>query len=182
MNRLQIINLLLFQAGWWACVLLGGSPAHWAATLIAAGIIVFHLSFSDHAGVEAKLIILAVVTGLLCDSMLVSFGLLNYSHGMMADSLAPHWIIAIWAIFATTFNLSLRWLKHRTLIASLMGATAAPLSYYAGLKAGSVAMPDQVLAMLVLGLMWAVLMPLLMHFSVRLDGYSKTFNVRGQVA
>ena len=178
MNRLQIINLVLFQAGWWACVLLGGSPAHWSGTLIAIGIIGFHLSLSDQAHAEAKLIALAILIGLFWDSLLVRFGLLNYSHGMMADTLPPHWIIAIWAIFATTINLSLRWLKNRTIAASLIGAIGAPLSYYAGMKVGSVTMPDQLLAMTVLGLGWALLMPLLMRFSMRYDGFSETFDLR----
>jgi hypothetical protein len=178
MNRLQLINLVLFQAGWWACVLLGGSPAHWSGTLIAIGIIGFHLSLSDQAHAEAKLIALAILIGLLWDSLLVRFGLLNYSHGMMADTLAPHWIIAIWAIFATTINLSLRWLKNRTIAASLLGAIGAPLSYYAGMKVGSVTMPDQLLAMTVLGLGWALLMPVLMRFSMRYDGFSETFTLR----
>ena len=178
MNRLQIINLVLFQIGWWACVLLGGSPAHLTGTLIVAGIVSFHLSLSDQAHAEAKLIMLAILTGLIWDSLLVRFGLLNYSHGMMTNTLAPHWIIAIWAVFATTFNLSLRWLKNRTLAASLMGAIGAPLSYYAGMKVGSVTMPDPLLAMLVLGMGWALLMPMLMRFSMRYDGFTETFNMR----
>lgn len=182
MNRIQIINLILFQAGWWACVLLGGSPAHWSGTLIAAGIIAFHLSLSDQAYAEAKLIALAILTGLVWDSLLVKLGLLNYSYGMMTNTLAPHWIIAIWAIFATTFNLSLRWLKNRTLAASLMGAIGGPLSYFAGMKVGSVSMPDQLLAMIVLGVGWALLMPLLMSFSMRYDGFSETFDMRAQAS
>ncbi len=182
MNRLQIANLVLFQIGWWACVLLGGSPAHWSGTLIAMGIIAFHLRQSDHAGAEAKLIALAILIGLLWDSILVSAGLLDYSHGMVADTLAPHWIIAIWAVFATTFNLSMRWLKNRGIVASLTGAIGAPLSYYAGMKAGSVTMPDQVLAMTVLAVGWALLMPLLMRVSMRYDGFSETFRLRSRAS
>ena len=178
MNRLQIINLALFQAGWWSCVLLGAGPAHWSGTLIALGIIAFHLALSDQAMAELKLIAVAIVAGLLWDSLLVRLDLLNYSHGMVSDSLAPHWIIAIWAIFATTCNLSMRWLKNRSVLAALTGAVGAPLAYYAGLKAGAVSMPDQGTALIVLGLGWALLMPLLMRISMRYDGFSQTFAPR----
>jgi hypothetical protein len=47
-----------------------------------------------------------------------------------------------------------------------------------GMKAGSVTMPDQLLAMTVLGLGWALLMPVLMRFSMRYDGFSETFALR----
>lgn len=176
MNRLQLINLALFQAGWWSCVLLGASPAHWSGTLIAIGIVAFHLVLSDHAMAELKLIAVAIIVGLLWDSLLVRLDLLNYPHGMLSDSLAPHWIIAIWALFATTCNLSMRWLKNRTVLAALMGAIGAPLSYYAGLKAGAVSMPDQAAALIILGLGWALLMPLLMNLSIRYDGFLPTFS------
>jgi hypothetical protein len=39
-------------------------------------------------------------------------------------------------------------------------------------------MPDQLLAMTVLGLGWALLMPVLMRFSMRYDGFSETFALR----
>jgi hypothetical protein len=76
----------------------------------------------------------------------------------------------MWLMFATTINVSLRWLKHRLALAALLGAVAGPAAYFAGYRLGGVQIPEMALAMGALGCGWALLMPLLMAISARLDG------------
>jgi hypothetical protein len=84
----------------------------------------------------------------------------------------------MWAIFATTLNISLRWLKGRWLVAILSGAIAGPLAYYAGARLGGVVFTDQTIALIALSMGWAVLMPLLMALSQRLDGFPNLASAR----
>jgi len=81
-------------------------------------------------------------------------------------------MVALWASFATTLNVSLRAL-HGRLIASLLGAVGAPLAYYSGQKLGAVQMVNAGAALAVVAAGWALLTPLLLLAARRLDGYAR---------
>ena len=93
----------------------------------------------------------------------------TYEMTVLIEGTAPYWIIAMWLLFATTLNVSLKWLRHRPYLAAILGLVAGPAAYYAGYKLGGVQIPDFVSAMAALAAGWALLMPLLIHLSVRLD-------------
>jgi hypothetical protein len=63
----------------------------------------------------------------------------------------------------------MRWLRKNLLVASLFGALGGPLSFLAGEKAGAVSFADTPTALLVIGLGWAVFLPLLVSFAARND-------------
>ncbi len=168
---LVLTNFLLFQLGWLACVLGGRGSWHWAGTVLVLGIVMFHVSRASRPRAELILILVALLVGAAWDSLLVWADLLKYAHGLFNSDLAPHWIIAMWALFATTLNVSLRWLKGRWFLATLLGAIGGPLAYFAGHRLGAVDMPDQTLALATLALGWSVLMPLLMTLSRHFDGF-----------
>lgn len=166
-----LINFVTFQVGWFACVLGGAHQLPWFGTLLVSFIIAIHLLQANQPRAELSLILLAIAIGSVWDSFLVWQGWLEYPSGILLPNTAPHWILAMWAIFATTLNISLRWLKGRWLVAILSGAIAGPLAYYAGARLGGVVFTDQTIALLALSVGWAVLMPLLMALSQRLDGF-----------
>lgn len=168
-----LINFILFQAGWFACVLSAAYQQPWIGTLSALAIVAYHLSRAGRPLAEMKLIGLALLIGFFWDSLLVSSGLLIYQAGMLNEMIAPHWIIAIWALFASTLNVSLRWLKGHYLIAALFGMAGGPLAYYAGSKLGAVSLLDTFLSLAALGIGWAFIMPLLMFLSDRFDGFER---------
>ena len=169
---LPVTNFILFQIGWFACVLGSAYSYPLLGTLTAILVVTFHVLRSKYPGQEVMLIMLAIAIGGSWDSFLVWMQWIDYNNGMWSESMAPHWIVALWALFATTLNVSLRWMKGRWLIAILSGALAGPLAYYAGYRLGAVIFPDMNTALLALGMGWAVFMPLLLLLSQRLDGYS----------
>ena len=166
------VNFLLFQLGWIACVLGGTGKWHWVGTFLVLGIVVFHLSRASRPRTELFLIVVALVIGAVWDSLLVKLNLLEYGHGIFHSEMAPHWIIAMWALFATTLNVSLRWLKDRWILAVLFGAIGGPLAYLAGHRLGAVFMPDQMMAFVILAVGWGIFMPILMELSKRFDGFA----------
>jgi hypothetical protein len=165
-----LINAATFQVGWLCCVLAGANQVPWLGTATALLIVIWHVLGANDGRKELSLILVAVCIGAAWDSLLVYAGWLQYPSGTLISGTAPHWIVAMWALFATTLNVSLRWLKNRPLPGAVLGAVAGPAAYYAGYKLGGVEFPDTATAMLVLAAGWAVLMPLLMSLSNRFDG------------
>jgi hypothetical protein len=165
-----LINAAIFQLGWLCCVLAGANQLAWLGTATAMLIVTWHVLGANDAQKELHLVLIVVSIGAVWDSLLVYAGLLQYPSGTLISGTAPHWIIAMWALFATTLNVSLRWLKNRPLLGALLGAISGPAAYFAGYKLGGVQFPDMNAALLALAGGWAVLMPLVMALSNRFDG------------
>ena len=156
-----IVNFVAFQCGWFACVLgaahgwpLGGAAA--AMTIVA-----LHVACASRPAPELKLVMFALAIGALWDSVLVSSGWIVFASGMLIEGVAPPWILALWALFATTLNVSLGWLKNRLLVAALFGALGGPLSYWAGMRLGALQFAAPVPALIALSIGWGVMTPLL---------------------
>jgi len=151
-----LLNALLFQLGWWVCVL-GGDGV---ALAFVAGALLLHWCCSRPDAAEWLCIALSAAIGCLLDSSLHSFGILRFAE--TAGFGIPLWLVALWLLFATTLNHSLRWLQARGWLAMLLGAAAGPLSYWGGEQLGAaqfgVAAP---VACLILAVCWGLLLPLL---------------------
>jgi hypothetical protein len=165
-----LINAAVFQVGWLCCVLAGAYHLPWVGTATALLIVIWHVLGASDGQKELTLVLIVVGIGAIWDSLLVYAGLLQYPSGTLVSGTAPHWIVAMWALFATTLNVSLRWLKYRPLPGAMLGAVSGPAAYYAGYKLGGVQFTNMDAALLALAGGWAVLMPLLMALSNRFDG------------
>ena len=166
-----LVNLIAFQIGWFACVLGGANAWPWAGTLIAAVLIVFHLSQVARPQPEFYLVLIVAVIGLILDSALIILGFTEYPSGQPYPLIAPHWLIAMWMLFATTLNVSMSWLQGRWWLAIVLGAIGGPLAYYAGYKLGAVAFPLSLQSgIIALAIVWAIAMPLLMLVARHFNG------------
>jgi hypothetical protein len=165
-----LINAATFQVGWLCCVLAGANHLPLLGTATALLIVILHVLGAHDGQKELSLVFIVAGIGALWDSLLVYAGLLLYPSGTLISGTAPHWIVAMWALFATTLNVSLHWLKYRPLLGAVLGAVSGPAAYFAGYKLGGVQFPDMTAALLALAVGWAVLMPLLMALSNRFDG------------
>jgi len=167
--KAMLINAVVFQIGWLCCVLAGANHAPWLGTLTALFIVSWHISQARSPRSEFLLILSAGIIGAVWDSLLVYAGWLQYPSGTLIENTAPHWIVAMWMLFATTLNVSLKWLKQRPLPAAALGAVAGPAAYFAGYKLGAVQIADFSTALTALALGWALFMPSLMALSNRLE-------------
>jgi hypothetical protein len=174
MSRSAVIrNFLLFQAGWFACVLGGAYALPLAGSLIALAIIALHLWFTPDAIVELKLLTLALSFGLVFESLLVNFQLAHYSNGMLLPGLAPYWMILMWPLFASTLNLSMAWMKNLApFVVAILGAILAPFAYFAGAGMQAVVFDDVFLSLSIIAIGWAILLPLLVLAAGRFNGYA----------
>jgi len=165
-----LINIVAFKVGWLSAVFGGASEYPLPGTLVVFAAIAVHLHFATERKREFSLIVLAGIIGLCSDSILMSAGLLTYTTGTFIPGLAPYWIIAMWMLFATTLNVTFRWLHQRLALAAVLGAISGPASYYAGSKIGAVTFVEFVPAMLSLSAAWAILFPGLLVLARQLDG------------
>jgi hypothetical protein len=165
-------NFISFQLGWFACVLGAANGMPWVGPAVCVPIIALHLATAERPGPEIKLMAAALLIGLVMDSFLVISGWLAYGNGMLVDGMAPYWILAIWVLFASTLNVSMSWLRGRYVLASVFGAIGGPLSYLAGARLGAVELVNAQAALLALGVIWAVTMPVLMRLAEKFDGAS----------
>jgi len=168
-----VVNIVLFQIGWFACVLTAASNQPSVGAIISLFIIVMHLFIFKQYQQEIRIIVIAMIIGLLWDSLIVAAGWITYTSGMLNDYLAPYWIVLMWALFATTLNHSLSWMKEKLLLAAVFGAVAGPLAYYAGMKLGAVDFTNETNALVALSIGWAVFTPLLLKISSKKAGYKK---------
>lgn len=167
-----LLNAALYQAGWLACTLGAANGLPWVGPLAAAAIVGWHLLRARRAVPEAWLVAIAAGTGLLFETALLQSGWIAYDAGVIAGSLAPLWMVALWGLFATTFNVSMRFLRDRPGIAAALGAVGAPLAYYAGERMGALDLVSPAPALAAIALGWAIAAPALLRVARRLDGYA----------
>lgn len=165
-------NVVLFQIGWFAGVLSAAAHRPWVGVLVTTVVVVTHVIRASVPRPELQLVLLALSIGLVFDSLLVSQGWLQYSSGIMLPNVAPYWIVALWGLFATLLNVSLRWMRGRWALAMLFGAIGGPVAYYGGLRLGALEFRDLPTGLLGLAIGWSVLTPLLLALSARFDGYA----------
>ena len=156
-----IKNFIGFQVGWFACVVGAAQGYPLVAVAVASIIVILHLLRDNNFYSELCLIISAVFIGITWESLLLSFDWLAYVSSGGAN-IAPIWLVAMWALFATTINHSMAWLKNRYFLALLLGAVFGPLAFIAGENLGAVVFLDRIRALTLLAVGWAVLMPLLL--------------------
>ena len=114
--------------------------------------------------------ILAALIGLVWETLLIQIGVVVVPHGELLSGVAPPWIVAMWALFAITLNYSLGWLRGRWILATILGAIAGPLSYWAGVRMGALEFVDPVKAVIALAIGWGVATPLLLALAQRFGG------------
>jgi len=161
------INVIQFQLGWFACVLAAANDRAWVGALVALTLASIHIARAAAPRRELWLCLAAAALGLVLDSGMTLAGLVSYRSEF--PPWAPPWLVAMWVLFATTLNVSMRWLRGRPVLALLLGAVAGPLAYLGGARLGAMELLRQRPALIVLAVGWAVALPLLTSIAARLD-------------
>lgn len=160
-----ITNAVLFQVGWFVCILCG---SFWAGvfTLVA---IAFHFMIVQQRRDDAVAVLIAIALGLLHDSLLLHSGQIQFAESAY---LPPLWLVCLWALLGITLNHSLVWIYSRPLWSALLGAIAAPLSYLAGVSLSSAEWSSPLVHVLpIIAIMWLAVLPLHRFFSLRVLSY-----------
>ena len=164
-----LVNFIGFQVGWFACVLGAAHDKELLGIFIALGIVIYHVVNQGDSFKELKLVLIALAIGLLWETWVLNLDILRYPSHPDALFWAPTWLIMMWALFATTINLSMGWLKGRWVLSVFMGAVFGPLAFIGGERLGAVVFLDSTLSMITLSVGWGLLMPLLLWIAERIN-------------
>jgi hypothetical protein len=151
----NLANAVLFQIGWFACVLGGNSL--WL--LVTLAVVLLHLSFIGSWQRDGRLMMMAFALGTVLDSALLKLGVFDFS---TTGLVIPLWMALLWPLLASTLNHCLAWTAKPLWLASLLGAVSGPASYVAGSHLADVQLPLGLWpSLLILGAIWAVMFPAL---------------------
>lgn len=158
----RLANAVLFQLGWLACVIGGNSL--WLLLALAA--LVIHLRWISSWAAEGRLMLSVVIVGTAVDSVLRYLDVFRFED---AAPLIPLWLMLLWALLATTLRHCLAWSARPWWLASALGAVGGALSYYGGGRLAGVQFPyGEVPTLMMIGVLWAGLFPLLHMMARRL--------------
>ena len=167
---LLLTNFAIFQVAWLASVIGGANEMPWLGPVVVFFALAVHLSLARRRFEEVLLAIACAILGAGFDSALVASGWVSYKSGLINANLAPYWIVTMWMLFATTLNVSMRWMRGKPMLAAVFGFVGGPAAYLAGQGLGGIILVNQTAALTALAIGWAVMMPTLMWLSENLDG------------
>lgn len=164
-------NAIGFQLVWFAAVAGAAKGWWWSGPLALLGFAAWQLSASRGRRADLLLMLGAAVLGFLIDSLWVRLDMMRFSAPLPWSGVAPIWIVAMWMGFALTLNHSLAGLKSHLWLAALLGLVGGPLAYGVAehhWSAVTLGAPSW-RVLLVLGMAWAIVTPLLLRAAMRLD-------------
>lgn len=160
-------NFVVFQVGWFACVLGAANKQVLWAVIGTMAYIAFHVWRSPSPKTESKLLLKVFIFGLVADTLIMHLGYLDFQDDWPSPYLSPLWMWVLWVLVATTVNSSLTWLRGRPILGAVLGAICGPMSYEAGIRmgAGGWGSGGQIMGFLLVGLVWAVAVPLFFYWN-----------------
>lgn len=167
-----IANLVAFQVVWFAAVIGAANGMPWAGPVAALLFAAAHFAWMPgHAG-DFRLLLLSLPLGLAADSLFAATGLLRFESPWPSESLAPAWILSMWAGFALTLNHSMAFLRGRWWLAAVFGLFGGPLAYWGAAQGfGAVEFgPSPMLALAALAVVWGIALPLMYALQPRIGG------------
>ena len=158
----RLVNFVLYQVGWFACVLGAAWSFPWTGVAISLTFVGVHLWLADDRPAQWKLSAIAAGVGLLVDTAQLWAGVFTFRQGVVMEWLPPLWMTVLWMQFATTFHYSLHWLSRRYVTSGLFGLAGAPVAFFAGERLGAIEfLPPRLLHYGVLAVAWSIAIPLL---------------------
>lgn len=172
----KAVNFLLYYVAWLVCVLSMQSVDRWWWPLLVVALVVgWHLFRSQARHRDLICIAVATLLGPLVDVILLLAGVVvvPISAGQIHGGLPPLAMILLWPAFATTFHSSLAWLLPHKVLLAACAFVGAPLAYVGAetLVAGLQLRPDLPLAALLIGVVWALCLPLIVICSTALESW-----------
>ncbi len=159
----NIVNAVLFNASWLAIVL---TQSPLIAPAVVCVYLLLHFSIMGNGKSELRLIAGITLCGVVIDQLLFRVGVFNVAG---QPALAPLWLTCLWPVFATTLMHSMAVFQNRMLLAAAFGAVGGALSYSAGVSLSAVEFGSPAWGPVILGVLWAVFFPLMLHVSARLS-------------
>jgi len=160
LRRLQIVEFVLLQCGWFAAVLGGAAGREWLGPIVVTAALAVHLTLSPAPRRDLRTIVPIALLGVATDGIQVAAGVLSFPEAELAVGPLPLWIVALWPLFGANFHSTLAWLRERPRFAALLGAVGGPPGYVAADRLGALELSQPLgVALPALAAAWAVALP-----------------------
>jgi hypothetical protein len=163
----NFVNVLAFQAGWFASVLGAAHNKPWLSGVVVPLVLALRLTRAPDWRKELLLALGAAATGFVFDTVLISAGVYFPVPFLFPPPLSPLWMVLLWVNFSTTLHASLRFLQGRFALSAVFGAVGGPLAYYSGARFGAIREIPAPFNLIILAVAWAVAVPFLVYLSSR---------------
>ena len=166
--RDTLINVSLYQAGWFAMVLGAANGRPWTGSVAGLALLAVHLILARERKPEILTVVSIGILGTIADSAQAFAGVFVFESGYWTYWVVPFWLTVMWMQFATLFHFALRWLSGRYLLSAVLGALGGPAAFWTGERLGGVIFPMGTgHSLLILGAVWFVVMPLCIFMADR---------------
>jgi len=173
------VNVVGVNAGWFACVLGAAHGLHWLGPVVVAGLLALHLALNRPWQAELPLAAAGGAFGFVFDSLLIGCGVYEAERWVLPAPLTAIWLVALWVNFALVLNVALGWLQGRWALAAALGFVGGPAAYYSGQRLGALRLaPPLWRSLVVLGIAWAVAIPVLLWAARALRGGNENLDLR----
>ncbi|MDQ1348985.1 MAG: hypothetical protein QG573_2363 [Acidobacteriota bacterium] len=169
----KLLNLMLYEAGWFACVLGAAWGQGGAGAALAGTLLLIHLALARDRPSEVKIVALCGAVGFVLDSTQSLTGRLSFTGPWLfpagTGATAPVWVLMLWLQLGTTLRSSLAWLSRRYGLAAALGAVGGPVAFLAGERLGAATWGEpRWLTALSLAMVWGAATPLLVFVADRI--------------
>ena len=162
----NLVNMAWMQALWFAAVVGAAHAKTWPSVLILLLFSAWQLHPSHQCKGDVRLVIIALASGLVLDTLWMQLGWLDYQESWPISGLAPLWILALWAGLALTINHSLAWLQQRMLLAAVASGFSSVVSYLAAQRFGALAViAEPTMVYVAIFSAWAVTLSMLLKLA-----------------
>jgi hypothetical protein len=161
-----IFHLIAYYLAWFSAILLASKQQNSYAVLAVMLAVLFQVIWQYKVAKRTQglwlMMALFVTLGTLTDTLMMKMGLIEFSVNPFNDYLSPPWMSALWASFAITFYSVMSFFFERYLLDGILSLVAFPISYSAGAALQAAYLPHGYSSSIVIGLIWALLFPLLL--------------------
>ena len=124
-----------------------------------------YIRIALHKSQALKVMALVTGIGFLVDGILIHYNLIS----IQGDSFFPLWLVAIWAAFSTLLNSALHGLKGFPFLQFFLGGLGGLFAYLSAHSLGVLTFMDMHVAVLVITITWAILIPVLYRLLASLN-------------
>lgn len=152
---MTLVNIALLNLLWFASILGTAHAQLWPAIMMLFLLLMVTFIYQGISKLDAKIIAVSLICGILIDGFLASQGTITYGHTLHDVAfLPPTWILLLWVGFGATVRVGMQWLLSNPVIGGAFMLIGAPLSYYSAAKLGAVVINDLWHAMTFIGISW----------------------------
>lgn len=167
----RVVNGLAFYVGWILAIGFAAVGSPLKAALASYVLVALHLALNRHQRKELVMVASLTAMGGVLDTLYMCFGVVRFeSPNYFLPQICPLWIMGLYALFGTSIDHSLFWLRGRPFVAAVLGAGGGILSYVGGVAAGAAELPlPHYLSLVVIGVVWFFFTPFIYRYSQWLD-------------